>query len=111
MTIFRVIFGKEMAFKLTETELIKAFEEQQKLNDISAVAYHIESDYVDIAPAVYEKLHSDDAIEEIAGDARDYADFKDVDFLVAVERITAEYARDTAKGLGLSSIYEKEDEA
>ena len=104
MRITRMIHGENVEIELTEIELIQAFQEQQKLNDLSAVAYHIESDYADIAPAVYEKLHSDDSIMEIAEESRQHADFNDVDFRVAVDRVTEDYASDIAYDLGLPSI-------
>lgn len=110
MTITRVIHGETVEIELTEIELIRAFEEQQHLNDISAVAYHIETDYEDIAPVVYERLHSDDAIMRIVEEAREQADYRDIDFRAAVDHVTEDYANDIADDLGLPSIYEEEDE-
>lgn len=105
MKITRIIHGETIEITLTQVELIRAFEEQQQLNDVSAVTYHIESTYDGINPAVYEKLCSDEIIGEIAEESRDHADFNDTDFFAEVKRITEDYANDIAADLGLPDIY------
>lgn len=111
MTITRVIFGKEMEFKLTEKERIQAYAEQQHVYDLADTDYHVQSEYDGIVPAVFEKLYADETLEDIATDARGYAEDSGIDFYRALEQTALEYAEDIAKDLGLSSIYEEENEA
>ena len=110
MRINRIIHGENIEIELTEIELIHAFSEQQHHYDVLDADYHVQTDFDGIIPAVFEKLYADETLDDIAADARNYAEDNGIDFYRALEKTTLEYAEDIAKELGLSNIYEEDEE-